>query len=210
MLFVWGPYTNVFERLRQEMNTLLDRRFFGRGFWPTGLAREGKFPRVNMAETAEGLTVTVRAAGRRERGRRHLGGGRCADDPRREEGPGGPCVGALLPSGAGLRTVRALDRAALEGGREQDPCQAHQRGAGACASEAPGCEAETHRGEGGIGERTGRGASPGLPRPPHGGERPSPVSSLAPTRRGERERAPCSPAPTRRGGGQAGLTCRRR
>lgn len=63
MLFVWGPYTNVFERLRQEMNTLLDRRFFGRGFWPTGLAREGKFPRVNMAETAEGLTVTCELPG---------------------------------------------------------------------------------------------------------------------------------------------------
>ena len=63
MLFVWGPYTSVFERLRREMNSLFDRRFFGRGVWPTGLEREGKFPHVNMAETAEGLAVTCELPG---------------------------------------------------------------------------------------------------------------------------------------------------
>ena len=63
MLFAWGPNLNVFERLRQEMNHLFDRRFYGRGLWPTWLEREGKFPRVNMAETTETLTVECELPG---------------------------------------------------------------------------------------------------------------------------------------------------
>ena len=63
MLFAWGPNLDVFERLRGEMNRLFDRRFFARGLWPTWLEREGKFPRVNMSEAAETLTVECELPG---------------------------------------------------------------------------------------------------------------------------------------------------
>jgi len=63
MFFAWGPNLNVFERLRDEMNRLFDRRFFGHRMLPVWMAPERAFPRVNMTETTDALTVECELPG---------------------------------------------------------------------------------------------------------------------------------------------------
>ena len=55
----WAP----FDKLREEMNDLFDRRLFGRGLFPGWFERGTHFPRVNMTETADVLTVECELPG---------------------------------------------------------------------------------------------------------------------------------------------------
>lgn len=63
MLFAWRTYGSPFGRLRDEMNRLFDRSFFGRGAFPRWFERRSRFAQVNMTETAEALTVTCELPG---------------------------------------------------------------------------------------------------------------------------------------------------
>jgi len=63
MLSPWSSDWSPFDRLRQEMSELFGRRMFGRGPFPGWFERSGKYPRVNMMETAEALSVECELPG---------------------------------------------------------------------------------------------------------------------------------------------------
>ena len=63
MFFAWGPNLNVFGRLQDEVNRLFDRRFLGRGMLSGLRGRGGVFPRLNMTETTDALTVECELPG---------------------------------------------------------------------------------------------------------------------------------------------------
>jgi HSP20 family protein len=59
MLFAWGPQGDPFQRLRDEMNRIFENRMLIPGW----LERHLPYPRVNMTETPEELTVECELPG---------------------------------------------------------------------------------------------------------------------------------------------------
>ena len=121
-LYSWGTNWGPFERLRGEMNRLFDRSFLGRDLLPGWLEHRERFARVNMAETAEALTVECELPGVRKedidisveggtliiRGERKPPGGRQAERYDRRERAFGPFERTLeLPARVDVEQVKA-------------------------------------------------------------------------------------------------------
>ena len=63
VLYAWHSRTSPFGRLREEMNRLFDRRFFGHGPFSGWFGRGARFPRVNLSETEDALVVECEMPG---------------------------------------------------------------------------------------------------------------------------------------------------
>lgn len=63
ILYAWRSDLSPFMRLRDEMNRLFDSSLYGRAIVPGWFERRARYPRLNLAETADTLTVECELPG---------------------------------------------------------------------------------------------------------------------------------------------------